>query len=255
MNKIRIMVVDDSITLVSQIKEYFSSHAVIEVTRTAKNGAEALQAIESNNDFDIVLLDMVMPDYDGFYLLEQLEKKDIKKDIIVLSTYTDDSVIRRVSDYGIKYYVLKPFELSKLESAITSCAKVENTKDIKAKDGNINYEITKLLHQLGVPSHIKGYLYIRDGIRKIYKNNNYLGAITKELYPEIATEYETTASRVERAIRHAIEVSWNRGNYDLMEEIFGQSYSYDKSKPTNSEFIATLADKLKLDSKRILINI
>ena len=108
--------------------------------------------------------------------------------------------------------------------------------------------ITSLLHSLGIPSHIKGYNYIRDSIDLMYNHPSMIGAITKELYPEIANRYDTTASRVERAIRHAIEVSWNRGDYDVMESLFGNSVDYDRAKPTNSEFIATLADKLRLDA-------
>ena len=115
------------------------------------------------------------------------------------------------------------------------------------KDKDLKQAITTLLHSLGIPSHIKGYLYIRDGIDLMYNHPSMIGAITKELYPEIAQKYDTTTSRVERAIRHAIEVSWSRGDYDLMEEIFGHSVDYDRAKPTNSEFIATLADKLRLD--------
>ena len=110
--------------------------------------------------------------------------------------------------------------------------------------------ITKILHDLGVPSHIKGYQYIKEGIMLIYENPRMIGGITKELYPEIANKYNTTVSRVERAIRHAIEVSWNRGDWDLMDEIFGHSVDVDKAKPTNSEFIVTVADKLRLEYKK-----
>ena len=122
-----------------------------------------------------------------------------------------------------------------------------NNKSIDVYKNNLQISITKILHELGVPSHIKGYQYIREGIYIIYENPEVIGGITKELYPDIATKFETTVSRVERAIRHAIEVSWNRGNWDLMEEIFGHSVDIDKAKPTNSEFIVTVADKLRLE--------
>lgn len=112
---------------------------------------------------------------------------------------------------------------------------------------NLQISTTKILHELGVPSHIKGYQYIRDGIMMLYERPDVIGGITKELYPEVASKYGTTVSRVERAIRHAIEVSWNRGNWQLMEEIFGHSVDIDKAKPTNSEFIVTVADKLRLE--------
>ena len=123
----------------------------------------------------------------------------------------------------------------------------KNNKIVDIFHNNLQISVTKILHELGVPSHIKGYQYIREGIMLIYDNPEFIGGITKELYPDIARTYDTTVSRVERAIRHAIEVSWNRGNWDLMEEIFGHSVDIDKAKPTNSEFIVTVADKLRLD--------
>ena len=119
---------------------------------------------------------------------------------------------------------------------------------------NIQKSITNTLHELGVPSHIKGYQYIREGIILVYESPKLVGGITKELYPEIAKKFETTVSRVERAIRHAIEVSWNRGNWQLMEEIFGHSVDIDKAKPTNSEFIVTVADKLRLEYNKSVLS-
>ena len=157
-------------------------------------------------------------------------------------------MIRRVSAYNIKYFLLKPFDLKDLEQRVleaTGQIKVGSKENLG--DKNLKISVTKLLHELGVPSHIKGYQYIRDGILILYDNPEIIGGITKELYPELANKYDTSVSRVERAIRHAIEVSWNRGNLDLMEEIFGHSVDYDKAKPTNSEFIVTIADKLKLE--------
>ena len=120
-------------------------------------------------------------------------------------------------------------------------------KTIDLYHNSLQISTTKILHELGVPSHIKGYQYIREGIMMLYEKPEVIGGITKELYPEVASKFDTTVSRVERAIRHAIEVSWNRGNWQLMEEIFGHSVDIDKAKPTNSEFIVTVADKLRLD--------
>ena len=177
----------------------------------------------------------------------------INKKIIVLTSYSKDETIRKVSDYGVSYYMLKPFDINSLEKRILDTAENKNYKtDLQdSKSKNIDLSITKILHSLGIPSHIRGFQYIRDGIYMMYKEPGLIGGITKELYPEIALRYETTSSRVERAIRHAIEISWNRGDYDLMEEIFGHSVDYDKAKPTNSEFIATVADKLRLDDQLI----
>ena len=152
-----------------------------------------------------------------------------------------------VSEYGVNYYVLKPFNLSDLEDKILSVFDTQESKTINLYHSNLQISITKMLHELGMPSHIKGYQYIREGITMIYNDPNIIGGITKELYPELASKFDTTVSRVERAIRHAIEVSWNRGNWDYMEELFGHSVDIDKAKPTNSEFIVTVADKLRLE--------
>lgn len=145
--------------------------------------------------------------------------------------------------------MLKPFELSELERKILECTNEikSSSKTLDLYHNNLQIAVTNILHELGVPSHIKGYSYIREGILEIFFDSNMIGGITKELYPKIAKEFNTTVSRVERAIRHAIEVSWNRGNWDLMQDIFGYSVDIDKAKPTNSEFIVTVADKLRLE--------
>jgi two-component system response regulator (stage 0 sporulation protein A) len=162
-------------------------------------------------------------------------------------------MIRRVSEYNVNYFILKPFELSDLEKRILECVNKdkESSKVINLLHTNLQISVTKLLHELGVPSHIKGYQYIREGIIMLYENPDMIGGITKELYPDIASKFDTTVSRVERAIRHAIEVSWNRGDWKLMEEIFGHSVDIDKAKPTNSEFIVTISDKLRLEFRKV----
>lgn len=148
--------------------------------------------------------------------------------------------------------MLKPFDLLELEKRVEDLSGDKNydNRFIDIYHNNLQISITKILHELGVPSHIKGYQYIREGVSILYDHPNMIGGITKELYPTIAEKFDTTVSRVERAIRHAIEVSWNRGNWDLMEEIFGYSVDIDKAKPTNSEFIVTVADKLRLEFQK-----
>ncbi len=255
MNKIKVLVIDDNNSLIDMVKEYFSSHAVIEVSDVAYNGKEGLSLLEKNK-YDIVLLDLIMPGMDGIKFLEEVNKKELNARIIILTSYNSPEVIRKVSGLGIKYFMLKPFELSELESKIIEYSNNEfySNKTIDLYYSNLQMSITKLLHELGVPSHIKGYNYIREGINLIYNNPDLSSAITKELYPYIAKKYHTTPSRVERAIRHAIEVSWNRANWELMEEIFGYSVDIDKAKATNSEFIVTLADKLRLEYRETINN-
>ena len=182
-----------------------------------------------------------------------MKKRNINKKVIVATSYNASDVIREVSEYGVSYFILKPFELVDLEKRIVEAGRKNDkqTKNIDFYHNNLQISITKILHELGIPSHIKGYQYIREGIGIIYEHPETIGGITKELYPELAEKFDTTVSRVERAIRHAIEVSWNRGNWELMEEIFGHSVDIDKAKPTNSEFIVTIADKLSLEASKI----
>ena len=248
MEKIKVLMIDDNENLVEMVKEYFSNHNKIEVVLSCKDGEEGLNTIISKADqYDIVLLDLVMPKKDGLYVLEELNKRGIEKNIIVETSYNEPKVIRKVSEFGVSYYILKPFDLIDLENKIIETFNNLSHKSINIYHSNLQISITKMLHELGMPSHIKGYQYIREGITMIYDNPTLIGGITKELYPELASKFDTTVSRVERAIRHAIEVSWNRGNWDYMEEIFGHSVDIDKAKPTNSEFIVTVADKLRLE--------
>ena len=248
MKKIRVLMIDDNESLVGLVKDYYEDNNKIEVSLTAKDGEEGLNLIiNKQEEYDVILLDLVMPGKDGMYVLEELNKRGIEKNIIVQTSYNEPKTIRKVSEYGVNYYILKPFDLTELENRILDIFNIQNNKTINIYHSNIQISITKMLHELGMPSHIKGYQYIREGINLIYHNPSIIGGITKELYPELATKFDTTVSRVERAIRHAIEVSWNRGNWEYMEEIFGHSVDIDKAKPTNSEFIVTVADKLRLE--------
>ncbi len=253
MKKTNVLVIDDNIELVNMIKEYFKNHSSIEVVAEANDGEKGLELIKDETLYDVAVLDLIMPKKDGLSVLEEMNKLGIDKKIIVLTSYNAPEMIRKISEMGVQYFILKPFDLSELEKRITETVigSEYDNKSIDLYHNNLQISITKILHELGLPSHIKGYQYIREGISIIYNRPEVVGGITKELYPEIANKYDTTVSRVERAIRHAIEVSWNRGNWDLMEEIFGHSVDIDKAKPTNSEFIVTVADKLRLEFHKV----
>ena len=245
--------IDDNKSLVDMIEEYFSDNEKIKVVKKAYSGLEGIKVIDKNrNDYDVIILDLIMPNKDGIYVLDEMKKRGISKPVIISTSYNQDEMIRKVSEYGVRYFLLKPYDLTDLESRILELSNFElkENKNINLFHSGLQMSITKILHDLGVPSHIKGYQYIKEGIMLIYENPSMIGGITKELYPEIANKYNTTVSRVERAIRHAIEVSWNRGDWDLMDEIFGHSVDVDKAKPTNSEFIVTVADKLRLEYKK-----
>ena len=249
MDKIKILMIDDNVSLIQMVKEYFAQNKQIEIVLEAHNGLEGIELITSQtDDFDLILLDLVMPVKDGIYVLKEMRNRKIQKKVIVETSYNSPEVLSEVSKLGANYYILKPFDLDDLKERIVTILNNETTgKDLLLHSPDLHSSISKLLHNLGIPSHIKGYQYIREAILMIYENPDMIGGITKELYPALAKKFKTTSSRVERAIRHAVEVSWNRGSVDLMEEIFGFSVDIDKAKPTNSEFIVTLADKLHLE--------
>lgn len=252
MEKIKVMMIDDNVSLVDMVKEYFKDNENIEIYKEAHNGLDGVKLLEQEKgNYDVLLLDLIMPQKDGLYVLQQIKEKELDASVIVETSYNAQDVIRQVSEYGVSYFILKPFDLEDLKQRIVDVynSKNKSGKNINLKQNNLQISITKILHELGIPSHIKGYQYIREGIGILYDRPETIGGITKELYPELANKFDTTVSRVERAIRHAIEVSWNRGDWDLMEEIFGHSVDIDKAKPTNSEFIVTIADKLRLDNR------
>ncbi len=247
--KIKVLVVDDNAVQVSLIKKYFNESNEVEVINSATNGSEVIDILERNEEFDVMLLDLVMPNKDGFSVLKYMKQNNINKSVIVMSSFGDDNTIKKVSEYGVKYFALKPFDIENLKEVIIDISKINKSKEelIEIQDKDIQIKVTNLLHELGIPSHIKGYQYIRSAILMVYDNPGFIGGITKELYPDLSVKFNTSIQRVERAIRHAIEVSWLRGDIDLMEEIFGHSVDIDRAKPTNSEFIVTIADKLRLD--------
>ena len=240
MEKIKLLVVDDNKNLVDMIEEYFSSSNSVMVNLKAYDGVEGLELIkDKQNEYDAIILDLIMPNKDGIYVLEEMKKLEINKKVIVSTSYNSPEVIRKISELGASYYLLKPYDMKDLDKRISELCNKTDSTNIDFGYSSLQSSITKILHELGIPSHIKGYQYIRNAIGIIYERPETIGGITKELYPELASKFDTTVSRVERAIRHAIEVSWNRGDWDLMEEIFGHSVDIDKAKPTNSEFIVT----------------
>ena len=254
-DKIKVLIIDDNVSLIQMVKEYFKDSSKIKVVLESYDGKDGIEVIDSKKDeYDVIVLDLIMPKKDGMYVLKEMRSRGIDKKVIVATSYNAGEVIREVAEYGVNYLILKPFDLEDLEKRIIEvCSKKKESKTIDFETHNLQVSITKMLHELGIPSHIKGYQFLRDAINIVFDRPDVIGGITKELYPELAGKYDTTVSRVERAIRHAIEVSWNRGSWDMMEELFGHSVDIDKAKPTNSEFIVTLADKLRMDFHRIAV--
>ena len=258
MSKIKLLVMDDNQDVIDAVKKYFVKNDEIEIVAEAQDGAEGLEIIKTKSDtFDGILLDIVMPNKDGMEVLKYLHEYQMDKKVIVITSYCSQKVIQKAAELGADYFMVKPLVMEVLEERIKEVMSKEEKRSgtgIDLYSNNLQVSITKTLHELGVPSHIKGYQYIREGISLIYHNPEIIGGITKELYPEIAKKYNSTTSRVERAIRHAIEVSWNRANWEFMEDVFGYSVDIDKAKPTNSEFIVTIADKLRLEYTKPLLS-
>lgn len=262
-DKIKIFIADDNTEFVSTLVTYLDSQEEMEVVGTAKDGLEAVEKI-ANLDLDVAILDVIMPQLDGLGVLEALNQKlDFLPICIMLSAVGQDKVTARAMCLGAQYYVVKPFEMEVLVKRIRELVKNQSTelispvlKDVKTtyievdnSKLNLEAKVTNIIHDVGVPAHIKGYQYLRDGIIMAVNDVEIINQITKQLYPDLAKKYKTTPSRVERAIRHAIEVAWNRGQIESMENIFGYTVNSNRGKPTNSEFIAMIADKLRLEIK------
>ena len=236
-----VLVVDDNVNFINMLTRYFKDNNKINIKYVGNDGESGLKILLENiEDIDLILLDLIMPNKDGLYFLKKLKELNINKKLIVMTSLNSDNIIKKVSNYSIEDFVLKPYSLEDLEN------KMVDVFDKSNENPDIKKELSKILHDLGIPSNIKGYQYVRDAIIRLY-NDPEMTSITKDLYPEIASKYDTSSSKVERAIRHAIEVSSNRGDLELIDEIFGHSVDMDKAKPTNSEFIVTIADKLKLE--------
>lgn len=252
--KVEVLLVDDNREFCQLLKDYIDNTDMFEVVGMAHNGNEGLEAIKEKKP-DVLVLDLIMPHLDGIGVMEEMNKLNLSKNIktVVLTAFGQEDITKRVVELGANYYIMKPFDLEKLIDRIKQMmdepSKEENDFIVSAcsdKDVDLDVRITEIMHKLGVPAHIKGYLYLREAIDLVIRNIEILGAITKKLYPAVADKFNTTSSRVERAIRHAIEVAWDRGNKDELNRYFGNTIS-DGGKPTNSQFIARIADKLRLE--------
>ncbi|HBG1277301.1 TPA: sporulation transcription factor Spo0A [Clostridioides difficile] len=262
--KIKIVLADDNKDFCQVLKEYLSNEDDIDILGIAKDGIEALDLVKKTQP-DLLILDVIMPHLDGLGVIEKLNTMDIPKmpKIIVLSAVGQDKITQSAINLGADYYIVKPFDfvvfinrirelvsnrVTQVEPKPRPVQETQMTRSDFVKNvGNIETEITNIIHEIGVPAHIKGYLYLREAIKMVIDNVELLGAVTKELYPSIAKKFNTTPSRVERAIRHAIEVAWSRGKVDTINQLFGYTVHNTKGKPTNSEFIAMIADKLRLE--------
>ncbi len=267
--KITVLIADDNQDFSRTLSTYINSQEDMEVVGAAKDGNEAIDLI-SNLKPDVVLLDVIMPHLDGIGVLEKLSTVPVEEKpiCIMLSAVGQDKVTQKSILLGAEYYVIKPFDIEVLIKRIRDiklyrAGQTNNSFFIKEpkqqyitiqnnnqnSESNLEALVTNIIHQVGVPAHIKGYQYLREAIIMVINDIDIVNQITKSLYPKIAVRFSTTPSRVERAIRHAIEVAWGRGEQESVNTIFGYTISATKGKPTNSEFIAMIADKLRLELK------
>ncbi|AWP28488.1 sporulation transcriptional activator Spo0A [Paenibacillus vortex V453] len=265
MQKIEVLLADDNREFTNLLGEYISDQQDMVVSGIAYNGEEVLNMIEESGKApDVLILDIIMPHLDGLGVLERLRDMNLSPQpkVIMLTAFGQENITQRAVQLGASYYILKPFDMEVLASRIrqlvgspsnisssTPFSSMKSNVVPMGKGKNLDANITSIIHEIGVPAHIKGYQYLREAITMVYNNIEILGAITKTLYPAIAEKFKTTPSRVERAIRHAIEVAWTRGNIDSISHLFGYTINISKSKPTNSEFIAMVADKLRIEHK------
>lgn len=232
-------------------KNYFESSTKVECDVKKLNGIEAKEYIKINNDrYDVIIVDVQLPERDGISIINELYNEGCQNKYFLVSEY-NTVFLKKITSIvpSIEAVFINPKEMKDIEDAILICNGYQEKKIETENDVEIKAIISKQLHKLGMPAHIKGYQYIREGIFQMFTNKGNVSKITKELYPLIAEKYDTTPSRVERAIRHSIEVSWSRGDYEVMESIFGNSVDFERSKPTNSEFISSVADAIILETK------
>lgn len=265
MEKLNVAIADDNESMLQALGEIVRSDEELQVVGTAKDGEEAYELIR-NKEPDVVLLDIVMPKLDGLTVMDKIRNdKNMKKHpaFIMITAIGQEKVTEDAFSLGADYYIMKPFDNDVVLRRIKHVRNLEKRrinevrkvnayeKNQELEGRNLESDVTNIIHEIGVPAHIKGYQYLRDSIIMSVSDMDMLNSITKILYPTIAKKHQTTPSRVERAIRHAIEVAWSRGKMDTIDELFGYTVHNGKGKPTNSEFIALIADKIRLEYKNI----
>lgn len=258
MNHLSVAIADDNQKILDLLEKVIGTDQELDLVGKAKNGEEMCRIIKEKNP-DVVLLDLIMPKMDGLTVMDQINQdKSVSKRpyFIVITAVGQEKITEDAFNKGANYYIMKPFNHTILLDRIKSIRKKpavcekkneENLKGVSFGQESLESRVTNMLHEIGIPAHIKGYHYLRDAIMMAVNDMDVLNAITKILYPTVAKKYRTTSSRVERAIRHAIEVAWSRGKLDTLDELFGYTVSTGKGKPTNSEFIALIADTIQLE--------
>ena len=263
MEKLNVAIADDNEQIVELLGRMIEEDNELELVGKAHDGEEICEIIKEKQP-DVVVLDIIMPKVDGLSVMERLQTENSGKKMpsfIVVSAVGQERITEDAFTLGADYYMLKPFDNQLLLNRIKHMRRggLRQSREISRQTppeknpqkmfGSLENDVTNIIHEIGVPTHIKGYQYLRDAIILAVNDMEMLNSITKILYPTIAKRHQTTPSRVERAIRHAIEVAWSRGKMDTIDALFGYTVSTGKGKPTNSEFIALIADKIRLEYK------
>ena len=247
---ISVLIANENIEETKEISEKLTNDNDQITVFTTTNGKEAISELNEKT-YDHLIVDLILAGVDGFEVIEHAKKINKSVKVVVLSALSSDTFIKKATNLGVDYYLLKPINTDILvkrvddlfeqnESGEVILSKTDNEKEIEEK-------ITNIFITVGIPAHIKGYQFLREAIKLAMENPDIINSITKKLYPSIAAHFETSASKVERAIRHAIEVAWNRGKIENINSIFGLTVYSNNEKPTNGEFIALVADKMLLD--------
>jgi two-component system, response regulator, stage 0 sporulation protein A len=254
--KVKILLVDDNRQLIVSLKDFFSKQGDIEVAGVAENGLIAIEVLKKGG-VDLVVLDIIMPQMDGLGVLDWLMSQGDSQtpDVVVITAMGHEEIIRRTSEMGARYFMMKPIAPEQLQKRILEIRGLRVLKKTvinatQLKGISMNEEITNIFLTVGIPAHIKGYHFLREAVKMVVENNELINCITKQLYPGIAIRFSTTPSKVERAIRHAIEVAWTRGRIENINSIFGFNIYNKNDKPTNGEFIALLADKILIERSK-----
>ncbi|MBQ9298926.1 MAG: sporulation transcription factor Spo0A [Clostridia bacterium] len=256
MDRIQILITDDNDEIRASLRAYLESQEDMAVAGEAANGSDALRLL-NEKQVDVLLLDMIMPQLDGFGVLEQIQllPAENRPRVIALTALSREDFIHRALRLGVDYYMVKPADMQAIAARIRDAARQQ---DIVSADPlpfpvttrSVDDRLSNIFLSLGIPAHIKGYQFLREAVKLVLENPDSINRITKELYPTIARRFGTSASKVERAIRHAIEVGWSRGRVESLNRAFGCRVATPEDKPTNGEFIALIADKLSLEEQQ-----
>lgn len=252
MAKIRVMLADDNQSILRLLEDYFLRKEDIELVAAVSDGTEICDTVRANNP-DVLVMDIIMPRKDGFMALEELSQlpEGLRPKVIVLTGLSRDDFIMRAISLGASYYMVKPFDMHLLYSRILEVAgSVQTlppmeTTDAAPQGETLDERITNLFLTLGIPAHIKGYQYLREAVHMVIDNRDVINRITKELYPGVAKRFDTSASKVERAMRHAIEVAWSRGRLDAVNKMYGYKVFDAMDKPTNGELVSCISELIR----------